>query len=91
MDSDKPTHADNRPTPDPQRKFPREAVPAGDASDPTRRLEAESKLQAEAESRPVSGTTSRPYRDEKAVPVRPRTRTRDPADAAAQPRSATEK
>jgi hypothetical protein len=53
-------------------------------------LEAESQLQAEAESRPVSGTPSRPYTDEPAKPVRSQTKSRDPAESAAQTRSATE-
>lgn len=53
-------------------------------------LEAESELQARAESRPVSGTESRPYIDEPATPVRSQTKSRDPADAAAQTRSPTD-
>jgi hypothetical protein len=52
-------------------------------------LEAESRLQAQAEMRPASGTESRPNADEAGVPVRKNTKSRDPADAAAQPRSAT--
>lgn len=91
MESDKPTHADNRPTVDPQRKYPIEEAVSRAGNDPVRRLETESKLQAEAESRPVSGTTSRPSVDEKAIPLRPRSKSRDPADSAVQTRSATEK
>lgn len=53
-------------------------------------LEAQSKLQAEAESKPVAGTESRPYVDEPAQPVRSHSKSRDPADAAAQTRSPTE-
>jgi hypothetical protein len=62
--------------------------PAG--SDDAIWLEAESQLQAEAESRPVSGTPSRPYTDEPATPVRSQTKSRDPAESAAQTRSPTE-
>ena len=62
--------------------------PAG--SDEAIWFEAESELQAKAESRPVSGTESRPNIDEPATPVRSQTKSRDPADAAAQTRSATE-
>lgn len=91
MEPDKPTHADNRPTVDPQRQFPREEVPRQDARDPARRLEAESKLQAAAESRPVAGTESQALRDEKAVPASPPSKSRDPSDPAAQLRSATGK
>ncbi|HVU32962.1 MAG TPA: DUF2934 domain-containing protein [Opitutaceae bacterium] len=53
-------------------------------------LEAESQLQAEAESRPVSGTPSRPYVNEPAHSNKTRTKTQDPAEAAVQTRSATE-
>ena len=52
-------------------------------------FEAENQLQAEAESRPVGGTASRPYVNEPAKPGRPQTRSRDASDAAAQTRSAT--
>src|SRR5581483_10372906 len=50
-------------------------------------LEAESQLQAQAESRPVSGTAARPNTDEPAQPVRQNTKSRDPADSAAQLRT----
>ena len=53
-------------------------------------LEAESQLKAEAESRPVSGTESRPYIDEPGKQLSSRSKSRDPSDSAAQPRSATE-
>ncbi len=53
-------------------------------------LEAEAKLKAAAESKPVSGTPSRPYVDEPGTPLRTRTKTQDPADAAVQTRSATD-
>lgn len=104
MNSDKPVHAQNAPSPDNRRRdqVPHEEIarraeqlwrerscPAG--SDDAIWLEAESQLRAEAESRPVSGTESRPYVDEPAKQVRSRTKTQDPADAAAQMRSATEK
>jgi hypothetical protein len=89
----------NDPTPAPERrKVPHEEIarraeklwrdrncPAG--SDDAIWLEAESQLQGEAESRPVSGTPSRPNKDEPATPVRSQTKSRDPADAAAQTRS----
>jgi hypothetical protein len=103
MNPDKPVDADNVPTPTerPRREFPHEEIarraeklwhdrnhPAG--NDEAIWLEAESQLQAEAESRPVSGTESRPYRTEPAKPVRTQTKSRDPADAAVQTRSATE-
>jgi hypothetical protein len=103
MNPDKPVHASNVPTPTerPRRQFPREDIerraeklwrergqPGG--SDEAIWLEAESQLQAEAESRPVSGTASRPYAEEPAKPVRSQTKSRDPSDAAAQTRSATD-
>jgi hypothetical protein len=53
-------------------------------------LEAESQLKAEAESKPVSGTESRPYVNEPGTPLKSHTKTQDPADAAAQTRSATD-
>ncbi len=53
-------------------------------------FEAEAQLKAEAESRPVAGTESRPYVDEPAQQLRSRTKTQDPADSAAQLRSPTE-
>jgi hypothetical protein len=103
MSSDKPVHASNVPSsPDrPRRQFPHEEIarraeqlwrernrPSG--SDDAIWLDAESQLQAEAESRPVAGTESRPYVNEPAQPVRPQTKSRDPADAAAQTRYATD-
>src|SRR5437763_133295 len=53
-------------------------------------FEAEAQLKAEAESRPVAGTPSRPYVDEPAQQLRSRTKARDPAEAAAQTRSVTD-
>ena len=103
MSPNKPVHAENSPTPTerPRRQVAHEEIarraeqlwrerscPAG--SDEQIWLEAESQLKAEAESRPVSGTASRPYVDEPAKPVRAQTKSRDPADAAAQTRSSTE-
>jgi hypothetical protein len=101
MNPDKPVHADNRPTTQPQQQVPHEQIaaraeklwrerscPAG--SDEAIWLEAESQLRGEAESRPVSGTPSRPYVDEPGKQLRSRSKTQDPTDAAAQPRSATE-
>lgn len=103
MSSNKPTHANNVPTPaeDTRRQVPHEEIahraeqlwrerncPAG--SDEAIWLEAESQLQAKAESRPVSGTPSRPYVDEPAKPVRSKTKSPDAAESGAQTRSATE-
>ncbi|HVS52997.1 MAG TPA: DUF2934 domain-containing protein [Opitutaceae bacterium] len=101
MKPDKPVQASNVPTAQPQRQIPREEItrraeqlwrdrncPAGD--DEAIWLEAESQLQAEAESQPVAGTPSRPYTDEPGMRVRPNTKSRDPAESAAQTRSATE-
>lgn len=103
MNPDKPVHAANVPSPSerPRRQVAREDIvrraeqlwrergqPSG--SDDAIWLEAESQLQAEAESRPVAGTESRPYVQEPAKPVRPQTKSRDPSDAAAQTRSATD-
>lgn len=101
----KPVHARNVPTdaaPDNSRgQVSREQIaqraeklwrerscPAG--SDDAIWLEAESQLKAEADSKPVAGTPARPYVDEPGTPVRSRTKSRDPSDAAAQTRSATE-
>lgn len=104
MHPNKPVHAENIPTPTERlrRQVPHEEIaqraeklwrerscPAG--SDEAIWLEAESQLKAEAESQPVSGTASRPYVDEPAAQLRPRTKTQDPADSAAQTRSATDK
>ena len=103
MNPDKPVHARNVPTPTerPRRSIPHEEIarraeklwhdrnrPAG--QDEAIWLEAESQLQSEAESKPVAGTESRPYVDEPAKPVRSQTKSRDPADAAAQTRSPTD-
>lgn len=103
MNSDKPVYARNVPTPTerPRRQIARAEISARaerlwhERGCPTGQddviwLEAESLLQAEAESQPVAGTPSRPYVDEPAQPVRPQTKSRDPADAAAQTRSATD-
>jgi hypothetical protein len=102
MNSDKPVHAANVPTPTerPRRQVLHEEIarcaerlwrergsPGG--QDEAIWLEAESVLQAEAEAKPVSGTPSRPYTDEPAKPVRAQTKSRDPAEAAAQTRSNT--
>ncbi len=101
MNPDKPVQAHNVPTAAPQQQITHEQIaararqlwqernrPAG--SDETIWLEAESQLQAEAESRPVSGTPSRPYVDEPAKQLRSRTKVQDPAESAVQPRSPTE-
>jgi hypothetical protein len=104
MNEDKPVHATNVPTPTQpggRRQFLHEEIsrraeqiweqrnrPSG--SDEAIWLEAESQLQAEAESKPVAGTESRPYVDEPARPVRSQSKSRDPADSAAQTRSPTE-
>jgi hypothetical protein len=103
MNPDKPVHARNVPTPTdrPRRQIPHEEIarraeklwhdrgqPSG--QDQSIWLEAESQLQADAESKPVAGTESRPYVDEPAQPVRSQTKSRDPADSAAQTRSATD-
>jgi hypothetical protein len=103
MNPDKPVHARNVPTPTerPRRQIIHEEIarrakqlwqdrgePSG--SDEAIWLEAESQLQAEAESRPVSGTESRPYVDEPAKPVRSQSKSRDPSEAGAQTRSATD-
>jgi hypothetical protein len=102
MNPNKPVRADNHPVDKPRRQVPHEKIaqraekiwrerncPAG--SDEAIWFEAENQLQGEAESQPVSGTPSRPYTDEPAQPVRNQTRSRDPADMAAQTRSATER
>ena len=103
MNPEKPVHASNVPTPtEPSRRqFLHEEIsqraeklwrergqPSG--QDEAIWLEAESQLQAEAEAKPVAGTPSRPYIDEPAKAVRPQTKSRDPADQAAQTRSPTE-
>ena len=103
MNPDKPVNAHNVPTPTerPRRQVPHEEIerrakqiwqernqPSG--SDEAIWLEAESQLQGQAESRPVAGTESRPYVDEPATPVRSQTKSRDPAEAGAQTRSATD-
>lgn len=101
MSLDQPVQADNRPTSEPRRQIPHETIaaraeklwherncPAG--RDEAIWFEAESQLQAEAEAKPVSGTPSRPYVDEPAQPIRPRTKTQDPTDSAVQTRSGTE-
>lgn len=103
MHPDKPVHADNVPSPAnrerdqvPHEEIARRAEkiwrernqPAG--QDEAIWLEAENQLKAEAESRPVAGTESRPYVDEPATQVRTRTKTQDPAESAVQTRSATE-
>ena len=53
-------------------------------------LEAEAQLKGEAESKPVSGTDSRPYVDEKGKQLASRTKVQDPSESAVQLRSATE-
>jgi hypothetical protein len=68
------THASNR----------RGATDGPGRNEATARLEAESELQAEAESKPVPGTAAAPPVDQHAIPVRPQTKSRDPADSAAQ-------
>ena len=102
MEPNKPVQAANHPTRTerPRRDIPHEQIaaraekiwrerncPAG--SDEAIWLEAESQLQGQAEAKPVAGTPSRPYVDEPAKPMRSQTKSRDPADAGAQTRSAT--
>jgi len=100
MNPDKPVHANNVPTPSPRQPFSHDDIkrraeslwrdrgqPSG--QDDAIWLEAESQLLAEAESRPVSGTPSRPYVDEPATQLRSRTKVQDPAESAVQTRSAT--
>lgn len=105
MNPDKPVHAHNVPTKS-VTNFSRGQVPQEKIAERAKKLwlergsptgqdeaiwfEAEARLKAEAESKPVSGTASRPYVDEPGKPLATRTKSRDPADAAAQPRSATE-
>lgn len=105
MNRDKPVHADNVPTrtdTDYSRgqvtheqiarraeKIWRDRNQPG-GQDEAIWLEAEAELKAEAESRPVSGTESRPYVDEPGKQLSSRTKVQDPADSAVQPRSATE-
>lgn len=98
----KPIEApEQTPTREPRRQIPHEQIAARaekiwrgrgspQGQDEAIWLEAESELQAEAESRPVSGTDSRPYVDEPAKQLRSRTKTQDPAESAAQTRSPTE-
>jgi hypothetical protein len=103
MNADKTVQASNTPSSSnkPRRQIPREEIallaerlwhernrPTG--NDEAIWLEAESRLQAEAEAQPVAGTESRPYVDEPAKPFRPQTKSRDPAEAGAQKRSPTE-
>lgn len=103
MHPDKPVHAANVPTPANRQsdQVAREEIarraeklwrdrgqPAG--QDDAIWLEAENQLKAEAESRPVSGTESRPYVDEPGTQVRARTKTQDPSESAVQTRSPTE-
>lgn len=105
MNSDKPVAANNSPTPSTtdysrgqatHEQIARRAEALWrERGFPTRQdeaiwFEAESRLKAEAEMRPVSGTESRPYIDEPALPLRSKTKVQDPADAGAQPRSPTE-
>ncbi len=103
MNPDKPVQANNVPTPSQRQRpqFPHEEVAARaerlwhernrpSGQDDVIWLAAESMLAAEAESKPVAGTPSRPYVNEPATPVRSQTKSRDPADAAAQTRSATD-
>jgi hypothetical protein len=103
MNPDKPVQARNVPTStdNPRRQIPREEIERRakqiwqDRNQPSGKdeeiwLAAESQLQAEAESRPVAGTESRPYVNEPAKPVRSQTKSRDPAEAGAQTRSATD-
>src|SRR3954463_15647884 len=106
MNPDKPVQAANVPTPTSgdysrgqvaheqiaaraQKLWRDRGSPSG--QDETIWLEAEAQLKGEAESKPVSGTDSRPYVDEPAKQLKTRTKTQDPADAAAQTRSGTDK
>ncbi len=105
MKPDKPVEANNQPTPTAgtlsrggvtREQISRRAeelwrqrnCPSGE--DESIWLEAESQLKAEFESRPVSGTESRPNADEPAQPIHSRTKVQDPAESAVQTRSATE-
>ena len=105
MNPEKPVHAQNVPTqtlPDNARgqvthdQIAQRAEKLWrDRSQPTGQdqaiwLEAEAQLKAEIEKQPVSGTASRPYVDEPATQLKSRTKSRDPADSAAQTRSATD-
>lgn len=103
MNPDKPVHAENVPT---STERPRRSIPHAEIArraeqlwqergqpsgqDEAIWLEAESQLQSAAEARPVAGTASRPYVDEPSQALRPQTKSRDPAEAGAQTRSATE-
>ena len=93
MNPDRPVHAANVPTPTerPRRQIAHEEIarraetlwrqkgwPAG--QDEAIWLEAESQLQAEAESKPVSGTASRPQTDQPLPARRAKTKSRDAAD-----------
>lgn len=105
MPQEKPVQADNVPTPTgsdysrgqiaheqiaqrAEKLWRERSCPAG--SDEAIWFEAEAQLKAEAESRPVAGTDARPHASEPGTPVRKNTKSRDPADAAAQTRTATE-
>lgn len=101
MNPDKPVHANNVPTPQPRQAYAHEEVkrraeqvwrergqPSG--QDEAIWLEAESQLLAEAETKPVAGTPSRPYVDEPGTPVRTRTKVQDPTEAAVQTRHAAD-
>lgn len=102
MHPDKPVHAANVPIPTerPRRQFPREEIarraeqlwaergrPSG--QDDAIWLEAESLLEAQAESRPVSGTESRPLVDEPARTAKG-TKSPDASSTGVQTRSATD-
>jgi hypothetical protein len=99
MNPDRPVHAANVPTPTerPRRQIAHEEIarraeelwrqkgwPAG--QDEAIWLEAESLLQAEAESKPVSGTASRPQTDQPLPARRTKAKGRDPSDAPASAR-----
>src|ERR1043166_799179 len=94
MNSDRPVHAANVPTPTerPRRQIAHEEIarraeelwrergwPAG--QDEAIWLEAESKLQGETEAQPVAQTPSRSTAAEPAKPGRSQTKSRDPAEA----------
>ena len=96
MIPDKPVHAENVPTPThrPRRLIAHDEIarraealwrekgsPGG--QDEAIWLEAESQLQAEAESKPVSGTASRPKTDQVQQAGRTKTKSGDPSTVSA--------
>jgi hypothetical protein len=99
MSSNQPNNANNIPTDRPRRQIPHEEIALlaeriwNERNRPTDKdeaiwLEAESRLQSEAESKPVAGTESRSNGSEPAKPIRTQTKSRDPAESRPQTRSA---